>query len=466
MLTHKGGNMADRQIRREIAQIAVPVSLEMVFQLALGVIDQLIVGILGAVAIAAVGFANHIIAIGSLTLAMLGTGAAILVAQAQGSGQTQRIAPILSTALIFGVALSFCLSLPLAILARPFLAGLGAEPDIIGAGQTYFQIVVLTLPLTVINAIVSAALRALGQARAPMTITMIAVILNTLIGYILVFGLGPSPALGVAGAAWATFAAQGGKAVLLLERLYGRRSQIHWELPSSLAEWHGLSKALLHLSLPLTAKEIFWSGGTFLYTLLFAQIGAAVLAASQIVATLEAVFIVASLGLMTAATILVGQAAGGADMALAQVRTRALLQTGTLTGLICGALYLSTALLLPIFYPQVELGVIHIAFWGIVINAAIHLVKVRNMIQVGIMLGSGDARGAVIGDVAGAFALGLPLAYLLGFTAGFGVWGIFLARTIEEIIKTIFFGWRVSRLPYGRFTAGQNIVYNHPPPTS
>jgi putative MATE family efflux protein len=458
--------MADRQIRREIAQIAVPVGLEMVFQLVLGVIDQLIVGILGAVAIAAVGFANHIIAIGSLTLAMLGTGAAILVAQAQGSGQMQRIAPILSTALIFGVALSFCLSLPFAILARPFLAGLGAESDIIGAGQTYFQIVILTLPLTVINAVVSAALRALGQARAPMTITMVAVIMNTLIGYILVFGLGPFPALGVAGAAWATFAAQGSKAILLLGRLYGRPLGIYWELPHTLVQWREISQALLHLTLPLTAKELFWSGGTFLYTLLFAQMGAAVLAASQIVATLEAVFIVASLGLMTAATILVGQAAGGADAALARVRTRVLLRTGVLTGLVCGALYLGASLLLPTFYPRVEPEVIQIAFWGIVINAAIHLIKVRNMIQVGVILGGGDARGVVIGDVAGALALGLPLAYLLGFTAGFGVWGIFVARAIEEIIKTVFFGWRVSRLQYGGFATGQNISYHNPPPTS
>jgi len=110
--------------------------------------------------------------------------------------------------------------------------------------------------------------------------------------------------------------------------------------------------------------------------------------------------------------------------------------------------------------------VTHIAFWGIMINAAIHLIKVRNMIQVGIMLGGGDTRGAVIGDVAGAFILGLPLAYLLGFSAGFGVWGIFLARAAEEVIKTIFFGWRVSRLPYRKFTAGQEIVYNHLPPAS
>ncbi len=72
--------------------------------------------------------------------------------------------------------------------------------------------------------------------------------------------------------------------------------------------------ALLQPSLPLAAKDLFWSGGMFLYTLIFARVGTNALAASQIAAALEAVFIVASIGLMTAATILIGQAVGAGDM--------------------------------------------------------------------------------------------------------------------------------------------------------
>jgi putative MATE family efflux protein len=436
-------------MRREIAQIAVPASLEMVFQLALGVIDQLIVAALGVIAIAAVGFANNLIAIGSLTLAMLGTGTAILVAQTQGSGQPQRIPHLLSVSLALGIALSLCLSLPLALLATPLLAGLGAEPELIAAGRSYFQIVVLTLPLTTLSAVASAALRALGQARTPMVVTMGAVILNTLLAYGFVFGVGPLPALGVAGAAWATFAAHGGKTGLLLARLYGRQSLLQWSLPRGLNRWREVSMDLFRLTLPLTLKEIFWSGGIFLYTLLFTQISAGALAAGQMASTLEAVFIVASLGLMMAATLLVGQAAGAGDATLAQSRIHSLLQTGVITGLACGVLYLSTVLLLPVFYPQIESEVTQIAFWGIVINAAIHPFKVRNMILVGILSGGSDARGVVIGDAGGAFLIGLPLAYLLAFPAGLGVWGIFLARAIEEIIKTFFFSWRVRGLAWG-----------------
>ncbi len=224
--------MKDSHIRRDIARIAVPVGLEMVFQLLLGVIDQLIVGALGAVAIAAVGLSNSVIAVGTFTLTMLGTGTAILVARAQGAGRTPAIGQISSTALLLALALALALGLPLALFAAPFLRGIGAAPEIIAVGQGFFQVAALTLPLAVLGAVASATVRALGQPRTPMVATMIAVALNTLLGYLLVFGLGPLPALGVAGAAWATLAAQALKAALLLRSLYGRRALLRWEMPT------------------------------------------------------------------------------------------------------------------------------------------------------------------------------------------------------------------------------------------
>src|SRR5215813_4067193 len=101
--------MVNRYIRRDIARIAVPVGLEMVFQLVLGVIDQLIVGVLGAVAIAAVGLSNSVISVASFTLTMLGTGTAILVAQAQGGGRTHALGRISSVALLLAAVLALAL---------------------------------------------------------------------------------------------------------------------------------------------------------------------------------------------------------------------------------------------------------------------------------------------------------------------------------------------------------------------
>jgi Na+-driven multidrug efflux pump len=68
--------------RREIAQIAVPVSAEFVLMLVLNFVNQVVVGTLGATAIAAVGFANSLSFILIITLGCLGTSVSILVARA------------------------------------------------------------------------------------------------------------------------------------------------------------------------------------------------------------------------------------------------------------------------------------------------------------------------------------------------------------------------------------------------
>lgn len=445
---------ADTDIRRDIANIALPVSLETVFQLALGFIDQVIVGVLGPVAIAAVGLSNSILWIGIFCLSTLGAGAAILVARAHGGGRGQSVSRVSGTATVLAAAAALLVSVPLALVAVPLLNSLGTAPDVAHSASMYFPIVVLTLPLISVSSVLSGVLRSMGQARAPMVVTIISVPLNTLFAYLLVFGVGPLPALGVAGAAIGTFVAQTVRVVLLVWTLYGGRPLARWELPVTLADWRSTSWELLRLTLPLTATELFWSGGTFLYTLLFTWIGTTALAASQITNSLEGVFFVASVGLMAAATTLIGQAIGRGDSILAQERGHAILRIGIITGLGFGLLYIATIAFLPLFYPNVPSEVLSIASWGIVINGAFQVVKVRNMILgAGVLPSGGDTKGVLLGDATSAFLVGLPIACLLAFVLGMGVWGVFWARIVEETFKLGVFTWRASRLSWAELAA-------------
>ena len=447
--------LPDTNVHREIARIAVPVGLEMVVQLLLGLIDQVIVGTLGTVAIAAVGLSNSFLGVLGISLASLGAGTSILVSRAHGGGQAEKTARISGVAALLAAVLSLLVAFLFLPFVESFLRGIRAAPEVAAAARPFFQIALLTLPAAVTGSVASATLRSLGQARAPLIATLTAVVINTALGYALVLGAGPFPRLGLAGAAWATLAAQSVRAVLVFQSLYGGRASARWELPRSLAEWRITSADLFRLSVPLGAKDVSWSLGLFCYALLFQRLGTGTLAASQIVSTLENIFLLASIGLMIAATTLIGQAVGRGDPDLAQSRVRALLRVGAVTGWGFGTLYLGTALLLPVFYPHVAGSVRHIAFWGIVISAAFQAVRVRNIILGGGVLPSaGDTRTVMIGDALGAFALGLPLAYLLAFPLHCGVWGIFAARGVEEVSKMLLFSRRAGRLRWADVTEG------------
>src|SRR5690349_17489353 len=129
---------------------------------------------------------------------------------------------------------------------------------------------------------------------------------------------------------------------------------------------------------------------------------------------------------MTSATTLVGQAIGRADAMLARSRVQALLQTGAITGALSGVVFVCMILPLAFLYPNVGSDVLQIAAWSIVINGIFQAMKVRNMILGGGILPSGgDTTGILMGDFTSMVLVGLPLAFLLAFGLGLGVWGVF-----------------------------------------
>ncbi|WP_233554712.1 MATE family efflux transporter [Deinococcus cavernae] len=440
---------------REISSIAVPVSLEMVIQLVLTFINQIIVGTLGALAVAAVGLAGSLSFMFFVTLGALGSGTSILIARREGAGDQAGVSHALSVTVLLGVVLGVLLTAPIVLSSGPLLGLAGGSPDVREAATPYMQVFMLALVPGMLGWILSGALRSLGHARTPLVATVISVVIEVIVAYGLVFGLGPLPQMGIVGAAWAVVVANTYKALHLAYQIYGPRHLARLKLPTH-GIWDDYVKPLFTLSAPLAFTEFVWSAGGFMYASVFARVGTQALAASQIVGTLEGIFIVGSFGLMTAATVLIGKALGSGDAAAAQAWLRRLTRLGLLTALAFGLLFALTSLFVPALFPRVGSDVHRIALIGILINAATQVFKVRNMIVGGGVLPSaGDGKGVIIGDVVGSFVVGLPLAILLGLYTPLGVWGVFLARSLDEVAKVIVFEWRKRRVDWPRLAQEQ-----------
>ncbi|WP_272976636.1 MATE family efflux transporter [Deinococcus geothermalis] len=435
-----------RSPAREIAAIAVPVSLEMVLQLVLTFVNQVVVGTLGAVAVAAVGLAGSVSFLFFVTLGALGSGTSILVARRAGAGDQVGVNGTLTVALVVSVLLAAVATVPTILGSGSLLQLAGGAPDVMRVARPYLQVSMLSLVPGVVGWILSGALRSLGHARTPMVATMITVVVESLAALGLVFGVGPLPELGVVGAAWALVIAQTLKALLLAVLVYGPRQLAAFTLPPA-GMRRVVALPLLTLSAPIALTEFVWSLGGFIYAAVFARVGTQALAASQIVGTLEGIFIVGSFGLMSATTVLVGRALGAGDGFGARAWLGRVSRAGLLTGLGFGLLFALSTLLLPLLFPAVGADVRAIAVGGILMNAATQVIKVRNMILGGGALPSaGDGKGVIIGDVVGAFVVGLPLAIVLGLSTPLGVWGVFLARILDELAKVSVFEWRRRRV--------------------
>lgn len=425
-------------LRKEIFKIALPVSLESVFQLGLGFINQVIVGTLGTATIAAVGLSNNAMFIGILCLNTLGSGAAILASRARGRGDETAFAHIASFSAIFAFGFALLLALPLSFGASAFLRGVGANAEIAQIGAPFLSIVALSLPFITLSVVCSAILRSKGLPRIPMVITMTSIALTPPLSWLLVIHFG----MGAKGAAVAGLITQALRAGFLLWALFASR----WGLPFGLvglAETRSLLGQMVPLVWPLFVTEVLFSSGSFLFALLVERIGTQQLAVYQIESTLEGVFLMLSIGFNNASTILVSQAIGRGDGKGVWESSRGVWHLMLLVSVGAGLLFALMGFALPALYPNTTSQVHQWGLWAIALNALFLPIKNSNMIYFGTLAAGGDTRFLLLSDIITVFFVGLPLAYALAFPLGLGLWGVFLGRLLgEELVRIGMFLWR------------------------
>lgn len=432
-----------------VSKIAIPVSLEFMLILGLTFINQIVVGGLGAIAVAAVGFANSINTIPLFFFGALNVGAGVVVARAFGGAQRRVVSKSVTFAVVVAVGSGVLAAIPFVLFPRQILEISGASPAVVAAGADYLAVLVAGLAAGVLGMVLGAVLRSSNRPRSPMVATIITVALNTPLAIVLVYGLGPIPAMGVVGAAWATLITGVLKAIILLVQTFVIFDVANWLMPRG-REWFSIGRPVLVLALPMALTSVSWTFGNFFYNVVVQQLGDGPLAALNIVFTLSSVFIVGSIGFGSTITVLVGQAIGAGKSELAKDWVDYILRLGVFTSIGFGALFALTTLALPTMFPRVDDEVLQAATLGILINAVLQPISVRMLLLASVLPSGNDTTGIIIGDFAGPYIIGLPLAIVLAFFTPLGMLGAVIAKGGEDTLKWLIFAWRGRRIAWDR----------------
>lgn len=446
MLRFTKGDHLPPHAGRQVARIAVPVSLEFMLVLGLTFVNQIIVGGLGAVAVASVGLVNSINTIPLFFFGALNVGAGVVVARAFGGGHKRVVSKSVTFAVILSVATGVVAAIPFVLFPSQILELAGASEDVVAAGSGYLSVLVAGLAAGVLGMVLGAVLRSVNRPRSPMVATIITIALNTPLAMVLVYGFGPIDGMGVVGAAWATLITTLIKAAILLIQTYVVFDVADWLMPRSRREWASIGRPIVVLAFPMALTSISWTFGNFFYNVIVAQLGDGPLAAINIVLTMSGVFIVGSIGFGSTITVLVGQAIGAGNSALAKDWVDYILRLGIYTSVGFGALFAVSSLALPVLFPRVEGDVLWAATLGIFINAALQPVTVRMLLLASVLPSGNDTTGIIIGDFAGPYVVGLPLAIALAYFTPLGVLGAVIGKGGEDTLKWLIFAARNRRI--------------------
>lgn len=435
--------MQKSEIRKEILKLSIPASLEVVFQLLLGLVDMVFVGRLGTYALTGVSLTNEITALLLMVLGTIGVGASILISQYYGKSDTKSMSAISGQAMIFSLIIGLVVTLLMLSFGTKLLQIMGAEAQVVFYGTPFFNIIALSIPVSLLNTVANSTLRSIGNTKVPLIITSISVVINTALNYLLVFGIGIIPALGVKGSAYATLIARIVATILVLYYLFVINKKIKFNIKDCFTFAKAKMLEIIRLTYPLALSVFVWTGGTFFYTVFFTRLGTYQLAASQIINNIENIFIMFSFGIGVAGLVLVAKEIGRGNIKLMNEKAHEILKTGLIFSCICAVIMLITSCFISLLYPDINPYVNHLAKWGLVFYALFQPIKALNMIMGdGILKSGGITKFITIVDIIAAFVVGLPAAYILGIYLDFGFAGILAGRVLEELFRITVFMFR------------------------
>jgi MATE family multidrug resistance protein len=435
--------LARRSLRWRVFQLAWPVITENLLQTMLGIVDTIMVGRLGADALAGVGTAQQYLFFLISILSSVSIGSSILAAHATGAKDPSTASRIAKQSLIWAVAIALPLGILGVIFSDNLMRLLGVTDAVAHIGGSYLAITMIASVVLVVPFTAGAVLRGAGDTRTPLIATTGANVVNLIVAYVLIFGAFGIPALGANGSAWGAAAGRLVSCVILIVALWRGRAGL------TIRGWRGwwpendLARRVVGLGAPAALEQIAVSAGFTVLAAVVAHLGTDSLAAQRIVGNALGLSLLPGFGFSIAATALVGQSLGAASPDEGEQAAYIATQGAVIWMTVLGALFVILRAPISTAFTS-DAGVIQIAANSLIPLGFVQPFWAIQFVLAGALRGAGNTRFPLIMSIFGIWGtvlLGIVSAGLLHLGL-MHIWGGFLIFTP---ITTYLTWWRFKR---------------------
>lgn len=413
-----------------VCRLAIPVALQAMLQSSFSIIDQIMLGQLGSVSIAAVGLAGKFTMILNVLLSSVGAVAGIMIAQYLGQKNPGQVRSSFRVNLGICSVVAVVFTLLCLLLPRQIMGLYTTDAATQATAAAYLRIVSLSFPPLALATLLSAWYRCMERAQLPMYASIAAAVCNTVLNYILIFGRFGAPSLGADGAAWATAVSQWVNALIMLALL--RAPQLRQRSGAGQRfQWPQYAAMLL----PMLICELAWSLGENVYAGIYGHLGTDPCAAMTLLNPIQGMMTGALCGLSQAAGVIIGKRLGSQEADAAYRESKTLLRYGFIAAIVLSGLIV---LLRPLYVQiyQVPDAVKTATMQIMLAYAVVAPFKVQNMILGGGILRSGGKTAYVMAvDLIGTWIFGVPLGYLSAFVLGLPIAWVYFILSLEEVVR-------------------------------
>lgn len=431
---------SDLNIKKKLIKLALPATVENILETSVGFIDSLMISQIGLFAVAGVGIANAILNVYIAVFIALGIGTSSLISRYIGADNSEKAKLIAKQSLLLAIVSGLCLGLVSLLIGPQLLKLMGATEQTFNYSLQFFCIVGGGSVTIATMIILGSILRALGDTKSPMKIGLITNILNIILDYILIFGLGPLPALGVAGTAIGTLVARLLGTILLYRKVQSTILSFSFRSIFQRSNY----QELLNLSFPAALERLVMRLGQVLYFGLIVAIGAKTYSAHSIAGSIESFVYMPAYGLATAAATLAGNSIGKKDYVETKRVAFYAVKYGVIVLSILGiGLFFGTPYIAPWFTTDAE--AIKQIVIALRIDAFNQLGLAISLILAGVLQGMGDTKTPLYSTAFGMWVTRILGVILLGNILDLGIAGVWLAIGMDLYIRSLFLIYRFRR---------------------
>jgi len=301
------------KILPSLFKLGWPVMVSMILHFSYNLADTLFVAKLGAEHVAAITFTFPILYLVFSIASGLAIGTTSLIAQYTGARNKKAASNIAEHSLLISLVVSILVVVPVLIFQKKIFALMGAPSDLIPLILQFSTTFFLGFWTIFVFFVGNAILRGTGEMKKPMISMILTSVLNIILDYLLIFGIGPFPELGLRGAALATVITRFIAMVYILYCLAKGSKYLSISLKYFKFKW-SIVKEILKIGGPATASVTLDAIGVTLITSFMAVYGPLAVAAYGIIMRVEGIIFLPIRGIGMAAITMIGQNIGAQKM--------------------------------------------------------------------------------------------------------------------------------------------------------
>ena len=417
--------------------MAIVLILQNMITISVNLADNMMLGAYAEKSLAGVAAVNQIQFILQQVLSSVAEGIVVLGGQYYGKGEIGQLKKIAAIAMRGGAYIAIGLFILVSICPHFLLSVFTTDEAIISEGMKYIALMRFSYLIFAVTQILLGTLRSIGVVRIALVLSVVSLVVNCSINYVLIYGRFGAPRLGVVGAAIGTITARIVELTVLI--LYIRKTEhvLHLKPSDYLAGDAVLRKDYVRVTLPMMVISALWGFNQAAQNAILGHMSSSAIAANSVASTMFLMVKSAAIGTSSTASIIISRTIGEGNMEKLRQYARTLqvlfVGVGAVSALI---LFTIRDPILSVYNLEPETMAMARGFLTILV-VIVFTMSYQMSTNIGIIRGGGDTKYVMIMDLVSIWGIVIPLSFIMAFVVKASPFVVVCCLNADQVFKCV-----------------------------